>query len=221
MSKAQRNIQILFTIALCAYAFFEVVNGSGGIFYIVYLFWFDEVIRTISLWIQAKIYLKKNTNDNTFKTEFRLVRGRFFMLFLYSIFIVVVFGIFFNIFQKNLGALTENILIITFNNLSFNICLLISVTREVVAIRSNSKLISNYKPDIQLMSTNIMTLHISIILGGLFWAVVNGKIGNYKLDLGMFQPYAIGIPFFVIKLFFDISAVKENYTIDTTQEKNQ
>lgn len=86
---------------------------------------------------------------------------------------------------------------------------MIAIVREIIAIRANNKLISNYKPDIQLMSTNIMTLHVSIILGGLFWAFINGKIGNYKLDLGIFQPYTIGIPFFVIKLFFDIRAVKE------------
>lgn len=210
MSKAQQHIQIIFTIALCAFAFYSLISENGNIFYIVYLFWFDELIRTISLYIQSKIYLRNNNNDTAFKTDFRFIKGRFFMLFIYSIFIVLVFGIFFNIFQKNLPILTENVLIVTFKNISFNICLMIAIVREIITIRANSKLISNYKPDIQLMSTNIMTLHISIILGGLFWAFVNGKIGNYKLDLGIFQPYAIGIPFFVIKLFFDIRAVREN-----------
>jgi len=219
MNKAQRNIQIIFTIALCAYALLGLLQGNGSIFFIVYLFWFDELIRTISLYVQSKIYTKRNPTDQSFKTSFKLIKGRIFMLLVYSVFIVIVFGIFFNIFQKDLDNLTQNVLILTFNNLSFNICLLISIVREILTIRANSKLLKNYKPDVQLMSTNIMTLHISIILGGLFWAFVNGKIGNYKLDLGLFQPYAIGIPFFAIKLFFDIRAAKEDSNNVVEQRK--
>lgn len=209
MNTVQRNIQIIFTIALCAYALFGLVQGNGSIFFIVYLFWLDELIRTVSLYIQSKIYYKRNPNDNDFKPTFSLIRSRFFMLFIYAVFIVPVFGIFFNLFEKDSETLVTNVLILTFKNISFNICVLISIVREVLTIRANSKLIKNYKPEVQLMSTNIMTLHASILLGALFWALVNGKIGSYKLDLGVLQPYAIGIPFFVIKLFFDIRASKE------------
>lgn len=209
MNKVQRNVQIIFTIALCAYALFGLVQGNGSIFFIVYLFWLDELIRTVSLYIQSKIYYKRNPNDNGFKPAFSLIRSRFFMLFIYAVFIVPVFGIFLNLFEKDSETLVTNVLILTFKNISFNICVLISIVREVLTIRANSKLIKNYKPEVQLMSTNIMTLHASILLGALFWALVNGKIGSYKLDLGVLQPYAIGIPFFVIKLFFDIRASKE------------
>lgn len=206
MAKAQKNINILFLLVFSAYAIYSIVYQNASIFFIIYLFWFDELIRSISMYIQVKMHREDLHIVREFTKEKALnnVKSRFFFLFVYSIFIVIVFGLFFHLDKENSDALVRNIKIFLFRDIAFNVCIMIAVVREIIQIRTTS--LNKYAPipSFGAMSGNLLTLHISIILGAFMWAITSGKFASFSFTLGSFDRYAIILPFFLIKFCVDV-----------------
>lgn len=206
MEKAQKNINILFLLLFSAYAIYSIVYQNASIFFIVYLFWFDELIRSISMYIQVKMHKEDLRTVREFTKEQALsnVKSRFFFLFVYSVFIVIIFGLFFHLAKNNSDQLVRNIRIFLFRDIAFNICIMIAIVREVIQIRTTS--LNRYAPipSFSAMSGNLLTLHISIILGAFMWAITSGKFTNFSFTLGSFNQYAIVLPFFIVKFCVDI-----------------
>lgn len=209
MEKAQKNINILFLFLFSAYAIYSIAYQNASIFFIVYLFWFDELIRSISMYIQIKMHKEDLRVVREFTKEQALtnVESRFFFLFVYSVFIVIVFGLFFHLDKENSDALVRNIHIFLFRDFPFNICIMIAIVREIIQIRTTS--LNRYAPipSFGAMSGNLITLHVSIILGAFLWAITSGKFTSFSFTFGNFNKYAIILPFFIIKFCVDIYAI--------------
>ena len=209
MEKAQKNINILFLLLFSAYAIYSIVYQNASIFFIVYLFWFDELIRSISMCIQIRMYKQDLRTVREFTKEQALsnIKSRFFFLFIYSVFIVIVFGLFFHLAKDNSDDLVRNIRIFFFRDIAFNICIMIAIVREIVQIRTIS--LNRYAPipSFGAMSGNLLTLHISIILGAFLWAITSGKFTSISFTLGSLNKYAIILPFFIVKFCVDIYAI--------------
>jgi hypothetical protein len=223
MSKLQRNINVILIILFTAYAIYSVVFERASIFFIVYLFWFDEVIRNISYLIQINMHVEdiRLSPEFTKKQAISNVKARFFFLFVYSIFIVLVFGLFFHLDKEDKDALIQNVKIFMFHDFAFNICLMISIIREIFQIREARK--NRYVPlkKFSAMSGHLLTLHISIILGGFMWALTSGKFQGFSLNFGAYNHYAIIFPFFIIKLLVDFYNINRSKTDKTLLDSLQ
>ncbi|TCC94479.1 hypothetical protein EZ428_06835 [Pedobacter frigiditerrae] len=212
MNKAQRNINIIMMLLFSAYAIYSIVYDNANLFFIIYLFWFDELIRNISLLIQVKMHREdpKNIREFTKRKAISNIKTRFFFLFIYSVFIVLVFGLFFHLAQDEKDALVKNVQIFMFHDIAFNVCLMIAIVREVLQIRSTSLNRQEPIPTFGAMSGHLITLHLSIIFGAFLWAFTSGKFINFSFSLGSLNKYAIILPFFMIKFLVDLYAINHN-----------
>ncbi|WP_316768785.1 DUF6498-containing protein [Pedobacter frigiditerrae] len=223
MNKAQRNINIIMMLLFSAYAIYSIIYNSASIFFIIYLFWFDELIRNVSLLIQVRMHREdpKNIREFTRQKAICNIKTRFFFLFIYSVFIVLVFGLFFHLVQDEKDALVKNVQIFMFHDIAFNVCLMIAIVREILQIRSTSLRRYEPIPTFSAMSGHLITLHLSIIFGAFLWAFTSGKFVNFSFSLGPLNKYAIILPFFMIKFLVDLYAInhseKDKTVLDTLQ----
>ncbi|RZL51099.1 MAG: hypothetical protein EOP00_01065 [Pedobacter sp.] len=206
MEKAQKNINILFLLLFSAYAIYSIVYRNSSMFFIIYLFWFDELIRSISMYVQVKMRKEDIRVVREFDKHQALgnVKSRFFFLFVYAVFIVVVYGFFFHLVQDDSKPLIRNLQIIMFSDMAFNVCIMIAIVREIIQIRTAA--LNRYAPILSFgaMSGNLVTLHVSIILGAFMWAITTGKFSSFSFTLGSYNHYAIILPFFIIKFWVDV-----------------
>jgi hypothetical protein len=179
-----------------------VANKSISVFYIIYLFWWDEVIK--SVFDLFKYSSKKHQLMNSSGFGHSLT-GRFFFLFVYIVFIIVFFG--FMIDSKNKDMIGLNFEVFMFMNPLFNFSLLSILLREIYLYRHPEESIKTH----HLLSSGIITLHISIILGILLWAFIT-------LKLQYLESYAVVlaiIPFMLIKVFFEVQEIKSHQQYGT------
>ena len=207
MNIIDRKINLIFLVLLNGYAVFSVLYLDASMFFIIYLFWFDEVIRSVSNYIQIKMY-KEDTRIPPQFTKYQAlnnVKSQFLFLFIYAVFIIIVFGIFFFINSKD--DVVTNIRIFVFHNLSFNVCIMISLIREFFKIRARYVDRLSSIRAFNAMNGHMATLHLSVIFGGLAWAITAVGFEGYRLDLGEYNKYAVAIPFFVIKFLVDLHEI--------------
>jgi hypothetical protein len=172
----------------------EVYYKQTSIFYVLYLFWFDEFIKTV--FERITYTFKKEKIENPIKF-LQNVKNKFFMLFVYFIFIVIVFGLVID--RNDFDLIGINLTVLTFQNTFFNFSIVAFILREFYLYINISK--SN--DDNYSVSNGIIILHISIILGIFSWFLLIKKI-HVPLEF-------IGIisitPFLLLKTFFEINSV--------------
>lgn len=170
-----------------------VYQKQTTVFYILYLFWCDELIRTI--FDRFRYYFRKNQIQDL-PLFYKDNKERFFMLFLYLIFIIVFFG--FMLDRKDYSIVGNNIHVFLFQNTLFNVSVLTFLGREFYFYKTNNEILEPKN----VWSKGILILHISIVLGVLFWALSTQKFQFFK-------EYAIVlsvVPFLVIKLLFELNS---------------
>ncbi len=209
MDITEKKVNLIFLVLFTAYAVYSVIYQSASLFFIIYLFWFDEVVRSISLYFQVKLYKEDIRKVPEFPKYIALdnVKSQFFFLFIYSIFIIIVFGIFFYLGDDTKDELVTNVRIFLFKDISFNMCIMISIIREILKVRIRYLDRLTSIPRFSAMNGHLLTLHVSIIFGGLAWAVTSGKFSSFHLDLGVYNRYAVAIPFFVTKFLVDLHQI--------------
>jgi hypothetical protein len=189
------NFYRLDVLAVLAFTIMAIVQGEVSVFYIVYLFWFQELIRTII----------DNVYISTWKRDGMLgdlnIEGRFgglFLLFIYFIFIVVLFGVVFNWNDRDL--LFQNIRVLLYRNWFFNLNL-VAFALEYWFYRK-----SQHTRNMRLgaFNQNHIILHISIILGGVIQGLLLPKLG-WTGNYGMLIVIA---PFLLMKGLLDYRLYK-------------
>lgn len=176
---------------------FWVFTGKANLFFLIYIFWWDEFIKTIFAFFNRTFRKKQIENLIVFST---MLKERFFMLFVYFIFIVVIFAFILsfasNNFQKN--YITFEVLF--FRNWGFNLSLLFIICKEIVQYKMIDK--TEKITDKNLSFGALIVLHVSIILGVLLWTLASGKFAIFD-GVGENADKFIILPFILIKFFFD------------------
>jgi hypothetical protein len=186
-------------LLLTAYTASAIVSGRANSFFLIYLFWWDEFIKLSIAFLHAWLVRNRVVDANTFIS---IIKGYFFFLFLYWIFIMVFFGLVFQ-WPMSIDTLVVTWQILFFDDPSFNIGLGIILLREINFLGDPS-----YRSNLlSSASQGMITLHISIIFGVLLWAAVEGKFDWVKLDFGKYSPHIYIFPFLLIKLIFDIRGI--------------
>jgi len=178
------------TITFLLITLLGVANGQVTVFYIVYLFWCQELVRTLVDFIVAARQKEGIAQKWLFlKVSF----GSFFILWIYFVFIVLLFGFMLN--WKSRDLLVDNISVLTFRNWYFNINMLLFLA-EYIYFRFKS---GNTGVELHLFNRRHIVLHISIILG----AVVQLAVVP-RLDIDNRQASALVIlPFVLLKVLLD------------------
>lgn len=155
-SKAYKWINLIFIFVL---PIIGILRAEVTVFYILYLYWFQELIVAVLNWI----YARKNKAEVASKGHSSLIIYNLFTLGIYLVFIIVLFG-----FMANWGPtdlIVKNIMIISFGVQLFNLNLLGILLNEWgnrQFMNATSKTIKENFP----LSGKLLVLHVGIILGG-------------------------------------------------------
>ncbi len=159
INQYKRNDLLLFTFITAL----AVVFGQTTIFYIIYFFWWTELIR-----ILAVAFHRIGNKSRVENQEPISVFGPLFMMAIYFVFIVVFFGIIANWGNEELTMVNMGILF--FQNWFFNVNLIVLALEQFLfnGKHTSSMGMGPFTPP-------ILVLHISIILGGIlmFFVVKN------------------------------------------------
>jgi len=203
--KRYKWTEILSLLALTIITLVALRQGRITMFYLIYLFWVDEFLKSIFDAINYYFNRQNIINSIGFK---RLVFSRLFFLFIYLIFIIIFFGLVID--WKTEDSIITNFKIVYFKNTLFNLCVFSFLLREIfhfISYRNALKV-----PAHSVMSKGLFTLHISIIFGVFIWAFVTGKMWNEPIELGSYKTIIAIIPFLLIKLFFEILEIKSRFS---------
>lgn len=170
---------------------FALINKEITVFYMLYLFWWQALIE-----IFAKM-IREYRITRSFSSAYRSGKPTFFMMGMYWVFIVLLFGIVFPFGNFDLFAI--NVQVLSFQNIPF--VLNLGVMILVSTLQSNTK--PGKDPiDFGPFSPKMIILHISIILG----AFVHFGIRHYYPESfeNSIYPYLFSaIPFLLLRTFFD------------------
>lgn len=171
-------------------------NKSITVFYMIYMFWCDEVLRTI--FDRLRYHFKRDQLENPANFIANL-KSRAFMLAIYFVFIFVFFCLMFN--WGNNDLIFINLRALMFQHPLFNMSLITFLIREIYLYRNNVP-----SDSFHLLSRGVITLHISIIFGVAAWFLIKENFVFLKNHLSII---AI-VPFLLLKLFFEIGEIKDS-----------
>jgi hypothetical protein len=164
-----------------------VVFGQTTIFYIIYFFWWTELIRIIAV----AIYGFRNESREEKQVSLSIF-GPLFMMAIYFVFIVVFFGVIAS--WGNEEVTMVNMGILFFQNWFFNVNLIIVALEQFLfrGKQSNSLGIDPFTP-------SILVLHISIVLGGILMFFVVKNFPNIFSPQNLWGSLLIISPFLLLK----------------------
>ena len=167
------------------------------VFYMIYLFWWDEAMRTIFEFFRF-VFKRKTLIEP--KKSISGIGGKFFFLFVYLIFIVVFLGFVMNWNNHDLVLLNGEVLF--FQNKFFNISLVGFFLRETYILIHQDQVLGGSL----FLSRGIITLHISLILGIFGWFLINNVFPNYI----EYASLVAAIPFLFLKVIFEIAEIRDH-----------
>ena len=183
---------------MSTFTLMAVANNQISVFYIVYLFWFDEILRTVSRFV---FYIFKKQFIQNHLVFISNIKSKFFLLFVYFVFIVIFFG--FIIDWKNQDLILINFEVLLFQSSMFNFTLITFIVRELFLFFKNEY--ETVSGNI-LLSKGIIILHISIIIGMLIWGFLPKNF--YENSNSNMLSAIVIAPFLLLKLFFEIKTSK-------------
>lgn len=189
--------EYLSLIVMTCITVMAIYSKQITVFYIIYLFWCDEFLKTIFDGLRYRFKKEQIQNPTNYILN---IKNRFFMLLIYLVFIIVCFGLILD--WNNTDLVLGNFEVFFFKNTLFNISLITFLLREIYLYKNNLLVLNSH----HLLSSGIITLHISLILGIMLSFLI-------KKEFVVFENYAAVfaiIPFLLLKLYFEIQEIKYN-----------
>ena len=189
--------EYLSLIVMTCITIMAIYSKQITVFYIIYLFWCDEFLKTIFDGLRYRFKKEQIQNPTNYVLN---IKNRFFMLLIYLVFIIVCFGLILD--WNNTDLILGNFEVFFFKNTLFNISLITFLLREIYLYKNNQLILNSH----HLLSSGIITLHISLILGIMLSFLI-------KKEFVVFEDYAAVfaiIPFLLLKLYFEIQEIKYN-----------
>ncbi|WP_299248264.1 DUF6498-containing protein [uncultured Cytophaga sp.] len=206
-------------IDLVSLLFFTILSVAAlvlkeiTIFYVMYIFWWDELIKTLFDGIRF-IFNRNLIMDPSIFTIIWCVR--FFMLCVYMMFIIVCFNVM--VEEHNNVGYDKNIDVIFFRNVIFNITLLSFIVREAFNYVNHKKPTASITN--LILPKGALVLHISIIFGMFAWFLSSNNVFHLSEGAEKYNTLFTIAPFILIKFLFDWSSLKnkkenaENLSLD-------
>ncbi len=187
-----KNSSNIDTLAITFFTLLAIYNNQVTVFYILYLFWWNEVVYSAVV-----LYFKK-------KKGFTINLGpKLFLMGIYFVFLVVFFG--FIAHYKNYDLVAVNFEILFFQNLFFNLNVLFFLVEMVWFFKQNPNEIE--QATIHPFSARAIILHISIILGAFMMLLVVPNFPNFFTSENNWSALVIIMPFMLLRYFFQRSGL--------------
>lgn len=168
----------------------SVLNGQTTVFYLMYFFWWNEVIRLIV----DRLYFKKNPNAINEDWQSTGFMGGLFSMGVYWVFLIVFFG--FIAVSDNREIILTNVEIVFFQNWFFNLNL-IFVLFERIYLHQKQQPLTIY---FGAFNPNMIVLHVSIIVGGLILFFLVKRFPETFTPENQWGSVVIVFPFLLLKM---------------------
>ncbi|MGJ8743129.1 hypothetical protein [Polaribacter sp.] len=185
---------------MTVFTLWSIVNNEISVFYIIYLFWFHEFLRTI---IKVAFYVFKKDKIAHQRAYWSTLKSKLFVLFIYFVFIIIFFGLMLD--WKNSDLIFINLEVFMLKNTMFNLTSAIFLVRELLLYYKDELL--KFNGNI-FLSRGVIILHISILLGMCIWAFLPKTM--YENTHSNIVSGIVIAPFLLLKLYFEINEVRAN-----------
>ena len=184
----------------CFITIIGLLKGEVTIFYILYLFWFQELLRSII----SLVFLKKIAKDKSIFMDTIQFGIGMFLMFIYLIFITVFMG--YAPFWENEKATSQITDTLLLMNLYFDFNLLIFAA-QMIYYYSQNKNEAELQENIKPFNLNHIVLHVSIIFGGFltFGSIWDGD----KSQENSWATILPVIPFLIIRIVLTPDLIKK------------
>lgn len=170
----------------------SVLNGQTTVFYLMYFFWCNELIRIII----DKWYAKKNPNVINKDWQSSDFTGGLFSMGIYWVFLVVFFG--FIAASNNRNIIFTNMEVLFFQNWFFNINLIFVLVERIYLHRKQQPLTIYFGA----FNPNMIVLHVSIIVGGVILFFLVKQFPATFTPENTWGSVLIVLPFLFLKILF-------------------
>jgi len=168
----------------------SVLNGQTTVFYLMYFFWCNELIRIII----DKWYAKKNPNAVNKDWQSSDFTGGLFSMGIYWVFLVVFFG--FIAASNNSDIVFTNMEVLFFQNWFFNINLIFVIFERIYLHRKQQPLTIYFGA----FNPNMIVLHVSIIVGGVMLFFLVKQFPATFTPENKWGSVLIVLPFLLLKI---------------------
>lgn len=183
----------------------SILNGQATVFYLIYFFWWNELIRIVI----DRFFYKKNLNAVFVGDKRDSIFSSLFIMGIYFIFIVVIFGFMASI--DNHQIMYVNIKVLVFKNWFFNVNLIIAAAERLFLHKSHYPLNVNFGG----FTPNMIVLHISIIVGAIIMSFVVKQYPDIFTPDNLWGSVLIVLPFLLLKMIIT------NFSSDTNVRKQE
>lgn len=167
-----------------------VAYGQVTVFYLLYFFWFQVLLKNI-----VDFILYKLQKPQAPQIPLALLGSNILMMVIYLIFIVIIFGLMMNWYQKELLFL--NVKTMMFLNKFFVLNLLLFLVQYIFYKKDTKVDVSSF----EVFNKSHVILHISIILGAVIDGVISDKIASFFPAESLWPSAFVVIPFVLLKFF--------------------
>ena len=168
----------------------SVFNGESTVFYLIYFFWWNEIIRLVI----DGIFLNRNPNIKIESSTKHLDIPSFFLMGIYFVFIVIFFGFIANF--DNTDILSTNMKILFFSNWFFNLNIIFIIFERILLHQSKQAVTVYFGGS----TPNMIILHVSIIAGGVLMFFVVKQHQDIFTPANHWGSVIIVMPFILLKL---------------------
>lgn len=168
----------------------SVWSGKSTVFYVIYFFWWNELIRILI----DGIFFRKNKNAVLGSGKNASVFSSVIQMGIYFVFIVVFFGFMAN--WNNQELILMNMSILFFQNIYFNINLVFVAIERVLLHRSQRPT----RVSFGTFTPNMIILHISIIVGAALMFFVVRNFPETFTPSNLWGSVIIILPFLLLKV---------------------
>ncbi|WP_107037266.1 DUF6498-containing protein [Brumimicrobium mesophilum] len=184
------------TIAIVLFSVYALLKGEITVFYMLHLFWWQTLIHVIVNTIKT-LFIKRSAPYRS--KVLRYFGENMFLLIIYLIFVVLLFGIVLNFNNNHLAAI--NMEVILFMNWSFNFNLIVFL---ITAIFFDRNYVDDVKNFTNAFFPRNIILHISIILGAFLHFFVIYRFPNLFASEINWGSVLVISPFLILRVIFDI-----------------
>ncbi len=191
-SKGYKWINLILILVL---PIIGILRAEVTVFYILYLYWFQELIVAVLNWI----YSRKNKDTTTLQAPRSLILYNLFTLGIYFVFIIVIFGLMVNMGQADL--LVQNILILSFGSQMFNLNVLGILLNEWTSRQfmiTKSKTIKENFP----LTGKLLILHVGIIFGGVAYFLIVRRFPETFTPTNLWGAVLTAAPFLILRAIY-------------------
>lgn len=178
----------------------SVLNEQTTVFYLMYFFWCNELIRiVVDRW-----YAKRNPNAVNKDWQSSDFTGGLFSMGIYWVFLVVFFG--FIAASNNSKIIFTNMEVLFFQNWLFNINLIFVLVERIYLHRKQEPLTIYFGA----FNPNMIVLHVSIIVGGVILFFLVRQYPETFTPENKWGSVLIVLPFLFLKILVQ-KLTSDNY----------